>query len=365
MSIDLTVIIVSWNCRDRLDACLRSVFEAADEISREVIVVDNGSQDGTPEYLRAGWPAVRVIPLPRNHGFGVANNVGFAAATGDYILVLNPDTRILPGMLSTMIETLRADETIGCVGAKHYNPDLSLQWSMDDFPSLLNESLHYSDLYRLPFLRGWLRRKYPRWSDHNSPRDVAWVNGACMMVPRAVYEATGGFDDYFFLFAEELDWCLRIWRAGWRVRFLPTAGLIHDLGGTFDPHDWRRLVLLYQSSLRYYRRHRPLPELAGLHLMIRLNALVRLIILLTTGAAEGIARRPVLPEPFRRAVVQHENPLPLPIALRMWWAILTLRTDTELRPVTPSRVGESQPVTGFESPLPPESSVAADDRQHG
>jgi GT2 family glycosyltransferase len=343
MNVDVTVIIVSWNCRDRLDDCLRSIEQAPDQVSREVVIVDNGSQDGTPEHVRKHWPQVRLVALPRNHGFGAANNVGFASAAGDYILVLNPDTRILPGMLTTMLDTLRADPSIGCVGARHYNPDMSLQWSMDDFPSLLNESIHYCDVYRLPFLRGWLRRKYPRWSDHDEPRDVDWVNGACMMVPRAVYAATGGFDDYFFLFAEELDWCLRIWRAGWRVRFLPAAGLIHDLGGTFDPRDWRRLVLLYQSSLRYYRRHRPLPELLGLHLVIRANALARLVILLLSGGAEQVARRPMLPEPFRRAVVQHENPLPLPLALRMWWAILTLRTDTELRPITPDRVAVAQP----------------------
>lgn len=338
MSVDVTILSVSWNCREVLDACLQSIEDMPDAVTREVIIVDNGSSDGTPEFLRRARPGVRVVALPRNYGFGAANNVGFGLATGDYVLVLNPDTRVLPGMLTTMVDVLRADPTIGCVGAKHYNPDMSLQWSMDDFPSLLNESIHYCDLYRLPFLRGWLTRKYPRWSDHDEERDVSWVNGACMMVPREVYSATRGFDDYFFLFGEELDWCLRIWRAGWRVRFLPTAGVVHALGGTFDPRDWRRLVMLYQGSLRYYRRHLSLGSRAGLHAVIRVNALVRLMILLAVSSAEAVARRPVVPERFRRAAVQHEHPLPLGTALRMWWAILTLRTDTEFRPMTPSRV---------------------------
>jgi GT2 family glycosyltransferase len=210
---------------------------------------------------------------------------------------------------------------------------------MDDFPSLLNESLHYTDLYRLPFLRGWLARTYPRWTDHDEARDVSWVNGACMMAPREVYAATGGFDDYFFLFAEELDWCLRIWQAGWRVRFLPDAGVVHDLGGTFDPRDWRRLVMLYQSSLRYYRRHLPLGSRVGLHAVIRVNAVVRLLILLTTGGAESLIKRPVVPEAFYRAVVQHEHRLPLRTALLLWWKVLVLRTDTPFRPATPGRVG--------------------------
>jgi GT2 family glycosyltransferase len=340
---DVTILIVSWNCRERLDGCLRSIEAAPDAVTREIVVVDNGSSDGTAEFLRRTWPAVRVVALSANHGFGAANNIGFGVAKGDNILVLNPDTFVLTGMLSTMLGVLRDDPGIGCVGARHYNPDMTLQWSMDDFPSLLNETIHYCDLYRLPFLRGWLTRKYPRWSDHDEARDVSWVNGACMMVPRAVYTATGGFDDYFFLFAEELDWCRRIWRAGWRVRFVPGAGVVHDLGGTFDPRDWRRLVMLYQGSLRYYRRHQPLGSRAGLHAVIRINALTRLVILLATGGAEAVARRPVVPERFLRAVVQHEQPLPLPIALRMWWAVLTLRTGTEFRPVTPSRVLDEDP----------------------
>jgi GT2 family glycosyltransferase len=338
MSVDVSVLIVSWNCRDRLDECLRSLRDAPDTVTREVVVVDNGSSDGTVESVRSRWPEVLVVPLPRNHGFGVANNVGFAHATGDYILVLNPDTRVLPGMLTTMLDVLRADPTIGCVGARHYNPDMSLQWSMDAFPSLLNDAIHYCDVHRLPFLRGWLTRTYPRWSDHTEARDVDWVNGACMMVPREVYAATGGFDDYFFLFAEELDWCLRIWRTRRRVRFLPAAGVVHELGGTFDPLDWRRLAMLYQGSLRYYRRHLSRADQLGLQAVIRVNALVRLGLLAGLAGAGAVAGRPVAPEPFRRAVVQHEHPVPTAIALRMWWAILTLRADSPLRPVPPAGV---------------------------
>jgi hypothetical protein len=336
LTVDVSVIVVNWNSRERLDACIASLVEAPDAISREIIVVDNDSSDGSVDHLRAQWPDVNVVALPRNQGFGVANNVGFAVSRGTYVLVLNPDTRVLPGMLTAMASTLREDPTIGCVGAKHYNPDMSLQWSMDDFPSLLNESIHYCDVHRLSFVRKWLRKRYPRWSDHDVPTDVSWVNGACMMVPRKVYSATGGFDEYFFLFAEELDWCLRIWRAGWRVRFIPTARVIHELGGTFDPLDTNRLVMIYQSSLRYYRRHNSIGERFGIHFVIRANAAVRIVLIAAMAAGERITGHQVSAR-FRRALIQHDAPLPLPTAMRMWWAILTLRTDASLRPVTPSR----------------------------
>jgi N-acetylglucosaminyl-diphospho-decaprenol L-rhamnosyltransferase len=340
---ELSILIVSWNCRDLIGPCLQSIEDAPDAVTREIIVVDNGSLDGTPDYVREFRPDVRVIALGENHGFGAANNIAFGSARGQFILLLNPDTLVRPGMMARMIATLRDDDSIGCVGAKHYNPDGSLQWSMDDFPSLLNEAVHYTDVYRLPFLTRWLRRSFPRWSDHDVECDVSWVNGACMMVPRSVYAETGGFDDYFFLFAEELDWCLRIWRAGRRVRFLPDAVVVHKLGGTFDPQDWRRLAMLYQSSLRYYRRHLGWGSRAGLQIVIRINALVRLTILASAYGLRRITGRQLLPESTLQIVVQHEHPLPARLALRLWWKILTLRSDTRLRPVAPSRIRRDSP----------------------
>ena len=335
---EVSILIVTWNSRDRVLACLKTIHGLPDTVSREIVVVDNASADHTVEAIRAAWPDVHVVASPTNLGFGAANNLGYRLASGRNILILNPDTRLLPGALGEMVAALR-DPAIGCVGAKHYNTDMTLQWSMDDHPTVLSETIHYTDVHRLGLLRPWLHRRYPRWSAHNTERDVAWVNGACMMITRTVMDTVRGFDEYFFLFAEELDLCRRIWNAGWRVRFLPQAGVIHDLGGSFDPGDGRRLVLLHQGSFRYARRHFSPAQRGALHVFLRANALVRFATLLGVTAAEWVLRRPLMSELFLRLLVQHEDALPRSEAIRMWWAVATVRTNADIQPRTPRRVG--------------------------
>jgi Glycosyl transferase family group 2 len=128
---------------------------------------------------------------------------------------------------------------------------------MNDFPSLLNDIVWYTDAHRIPVVGPLLRSWFPVYSAHDTEREVGWVNGACMLVRQEVIKSVGGFDKYFFIFAEELDWCRRMWQAGWTVRFSPRVEVIHMLGGTFPSVDGRRTVLKYQAMLRYYRKHYP------------------------------------------------------------------------------------------------------------
>ncbi|MGL5828164.1 MAG: glycosyltransferase family 2 protein, partial [Angustibacter sp.] len=275
----VSILIVNWNSSELLDQALNSLQSETRDISFEVVVVDNGSRDGSLDMLEHKWPQVRRVELPTNHGFGVANNIGFKHCRANYILLLNADTICLPTTVSGLVRAMDEHPEAGCIGARHLNPDLSLQWSMDDFPSLLNDSLRYLDLIRLPALRGWLRKKYPAFSDHDVDREVDWVNGACLIIRKEVLDTVGGFDPYFFIYAEELDWCFRIWRGGWTVRFTPTAEVIHIHGGSFNATDGRRTILIYQSLKRYYHKHYSRRKYRAIFAMVAINSLWRILAL--------------------------------------------------------------------------------------
>jgi N-acetylglucosaminyl-diphospho-decaprenol L-rhamnosyltransferase len=327
---DVSVVIVSWNARELTDAAIRSLYEHNDPESLQVIVVDNGSVDGTSEHLRRNWPYVELVEPGENTGFSRGNNIGFGCARGRYVLLLNSDTIVLPTTVPGLVRVLDAEPAVGCVGARHLNPDLSLQWSVDDFPGVANDFLHYTDLYRLPVLQGWLARRWPRWTAHDEERDVDWVNGACMLVRREVIDDTGGFDESFFIFAEELDWCQRIWDAGWRVRFVPDAELIHIQGGTFTSANGRRRLMIYQSSLRYYRKHKSRAARIGLRAVIVANAAARLPLI----GAFGMLRKVGLVEADQLwLALTQDNVAPSPaVALRTWCKTLWLSADEPIRP---------------------------------
>jgi len=326
----VSVVIVNWNSRDLLDQALTSLHEPTATVSFETIVVDNGSHDGSLDYLREKWPEVVVVPLERNHGFAGANNIGFKSCRGTFILLLNVDTISQPSMISGMVEVMNEHPETGCVGARHLNPDRSLQWSMDDFPSLLNDTLRYTDLIRLPILQGWLKRKYPAFTDHDEEREVGWVNGACFMVRREIVDTVGGLDEYFFIYAEELDWCFRIWQAGWTVRFTPRARVIHLHGGSFNATDGKRTILLYQSLRRYYRKHYSPAKYHAISAMVMVNALWRLGALAGMHAAAMVGRPPG--QQLWELVTQQHARSPWSVMYRTWWKTMWVTSEDPIRP---------------------------------
>lgn len=326
----VSVVIVNWNSKELLKQALTTLHDTTTTVPFETIVVDNGSHDGSVAYLREDWPDVVVVPLDRNHGFAGANNIGFKHCRGKYILLLNVDTISLPTMISGLVECMEEHPEAGCVGARHLNPDGSLQWSMDDFPSVLNDTLRYTDLIRLPFLQGWLKRKYPAFTDHDVEREVGWVNGACLMIRREVLDVVGGLDEYFFIYAEELDWCFRIWQAGWTVRFTPRAEVIHIHGGSFNATDGKRTILLYQSLRRYYRKHYSSLKYHTISTMVALNALWRLGALAVMHAAAKLGLEPK--QGLWELVTQQHARSPWSVMYRTWWKTIWVTPDDPIRP---------------------------------
>jgi GT2 family glycosyltransferase len=238
----ISVVIVSYNTRDMTAECLRTLDRGLQGIPSEIIVVDNGSADGSVEAIRADFPAVRVIANPDNTGFGAANNLGMQAARGDFFLLLNSDAFPEPEAAATMLAYLRENPRAGVVGPRTLNKDGSLQISCYKFPSPAHawqENL-------------WLSRGYSDWA-HDTEREVEFIIGACMLVRREVFAEVGGFDEKFFMYSEETDWQRRIWDAGWKIVFLPNARVTH-LGGASGGTQSAKVRRYFFDSLDYYSR---------------------------------------------------------------------------------------------------------------
>jgi GT2 family glycosyltransferase len=251
----VSVVIVNWNTRVFLEQALRSLLVQTDQPRYEIVVVDNGSTDGSAEVVRTQWPDVKLICHAANVGFAAGNNAGFAHASGEYVLLLNSDTLVLRSTLPGLVSVLRRDPGVGCVGARHLNADGSLQRSTNEFPTLLNDALELTEISRLKIVQRVLLRRFPWWSDHIRACETGWVNGACMMVRRQVIEEIGGLDETFFAYAEEVDWCYRMCHAGWRVVFTPAAEVVHFSGQSLNSDPGLRLRLRYRGHAKFYRKH--------------------------------------------------------------------------------------------------------------
>ena len=249
---DVSVIVVNWNTRPLLASCLRSVFETAGDLRPEVIVVDNGSTDGSVEMVRRDFPAVRLIANQGNRGFVRANNQALSIAQGRYLLLLNSDAVLLPGSLRRMVQFAEEHPQAGIVGPQILNPDGSFQSSYMDFPTLFSELLLMTKLSKL--VRGPYFPSYPPRRSQET-RAVDWMQGACLLIRRETVAEIGGMDEDFFMYSEEVDWCWRARQAGWMVYYLPTATVLHWGGQSSSRSPARRRVMVYESKRRFLEKH--------------------------------------------------------------------------------------------------------------
>jgi GT2 family glycosyltransferase len=253
---DVSVIIVNWNTRDILHNCLSSVFNQPEGIKFEVIVVDNGSTDGSVEMIRAEFPQVILLANNANRGFAAANNQGFRIARGEYVLLLNSDTLLFSGSIAKTITFANAHPQAAVVGCRVLNQNMSLQPTCFMFPSLLNMLFASTYLYKIfPRSRLWGRERMTWW-DRNDARKVDVVTGCFMLVQKSAIDQVGGMDERFFMYGEETDWCYRFKLAGWEVMFTPCAQIIH-LGKASSAqvkHEMR--LQLSGSILLYFKKHK-------------------------------------------------------------------------------------------------------------
>jgi GT2 family glycosyltransferase len=227
---DLSVVIVSFNTREVLRRCLKTLATEAKQFSAEVLVVDNASRDGSAEMVISEFPHVRLLQAGKNLGFAAANNLAFQAAQGKYLVLLNSDAFLLPGALDRAIAHMEEYPGTGLAGGRLIGEDGSWQPSARQFPSLLNDFMSFSGLaHRFQKSRFWGRADRT-WADPLEETGTDWVPGAFSIIRASVLEQVGGFDDSFFLYYEEVDLCRRIKAAGYAVRYLPDVGVVH-LGG--------------------------------------------------------------------------------------------------------------------------------------
>jgi len=275
-SVDLSIIIVSWNVWDLLRSCL----EALERISRpsatehsvrsfgsttapatfEVIVVDSASQDVTVDGVRAKFPWVRLLASAENLGFTRGNNRGFAEARGEFIFFLNPDTEILASVgdetmntLTTLFTAIRGDATVGIVGPQLRYADGTLQSSRRRFPTPLTGFFESTWLAQLWPNNPWARHLHMTDWPATIRQDVDWLMGAAMLCRRAALE-TPPFDEGFFMYSEELDLCRRVKAAGWRVVYVPEAVLVHYEGRSSEQVKAARHIHFNTSKVRYVRK---------------------------------------------------------------------------------------------------------------
>ncbi|MGQ9599750.1 MAG: glycosyltransferase family 2 protein [Anaerolineae bacterium] len=255
--IDLTVIIVSWNVRDLLRRCLRSIRDSAltSDLQFEIVVVDNASSDGSPEMIAAEFPDVRLVANAENRGFTAANNQGLALSQGRFLLLLNPDTEVVGDALPTMVRYMEAHPEVGAVGPQLRYPDGSLQSSRRRFPTFATALVESTVIQEWWTDNRFLHRYYMADTPDDVIQPVDWIVGACLMVRREVYERVGGLDERFFMYSEELDWCRRIKSAGWTVVYLPDAVVVHHEGKSSEQAVAARHIYFHSSKVRYFSKH--------------------------------------------------------------------------------------------------------------
>jgi len=273
---DLSVIIINWNTADMLRDCLQSTFAGLGTLHAEVIVVDNASTDGSAAMVRTLFPAVKLICNRDNRGFAAANNQALRAARGRYCLLLNSDTLVHGQVLPASIIYMDMDNHshIGALGCRVLNRDGTIQPSTSQFPGLINLLLQTSGLDRFQHVPALQRYRMPRWQ-RTTARDVETVSGCYLLVRRSVIDSVGLLDEAFFFFGEEVDWCQRIRRAGWTVRFAPVGDITHYGGGSSTSLNARRDIMLTAATVRLHRKHRGLLSALAAYLVLAVFNLSR------------------------------------------------------------------------------------------
>ncbi len=264
----LAVVIVSWNVRDLLAACLRSLSADLDRsgLAAQVWVVDNGSTDGTPQMVAEAFPAVHLVASQENLGFARANNLAlrailrnsqFAIRNSPPVWLLNPDTEVRPGATAALLDFMECTPQAGVASAKLLYPDGSLQHSAFRFPGLTQLLFEFLPLpprlYDIP-----LNGRYPRHLyEGETPFPVDHPLGAAMMVRAEAVADVGLLDEGFWMYCEEIDWCWRMRKAGWRAYCVPAARVVHHAGKSSGQVRVVSFVALWRSRLRLYGKHYP------------------------------------------------------------------------------------------------------------
>lgn len=261
---DLSIIILNYKTRGLTAQCLKGVLNSNPRLDYEIFIVDNDSRDGCLDYVKKKIresQRVKFIQSNKNQGMGAGNNLGVKQAKGKYILILNPDVAVFPGALEKMCQYLDNHPEVGVLGPKLITPAKTLQYSCFRFPAPFD---FVTRRISLPFGKKALSRYQMTAWDHNDIREVDWVQGSCMLLRQEIIAKIGMFDERFFMYLEDTDWCRRHWNVGYKVVYYPEVQLVHYYSrGAADsgliPSLFKKITWIHiLSAIKYFwkwRRH--------------------------------------------------------------------------------------------------------------
>ncbi len=288
--IEISVIIVSFNVKKYLEQSLRSIMAALRGMSSEVIVVDNGSRDGSVSMIRRRFPEVLIIDNKDNLGFARATNQALKRIRGRAVCLINPDTVVREDTFRLCLKYLNDHEDVGVVGCKIINPDGTLQLSCRrSFPTPF---IALTKVFGLSRLFPWSRvfgRYNLTYLDPDETVEVDAVSGSFMIVRKSVVDDVGMLDENFFLYGEDLDWCYRIKERGWKIVYYPAAQIIHYKGRSTQEAEFNSLHFFYEAMHLFVKKHFRSGWFLFPHWFIRLGIWIRSLISFAARAASRIA----------------------------------------------------------------------------
>jgi GT2 family glycosyltransferase len=273
--VEVSIIVVNYKTKDLTLDCLKSIYRECSRKSFEIILVDNNSEDGSAEAFREQFPGVKLLALHENIGFGRANNLAAQHATGNYLLLLNPDTVVLDDAIYRLMDFASSRPSAGIWGGRTYLPDMSLNpascwgrmtlWSLFCSLTGLRSRFFSSRFFNTEGYGGWRR---------DTVAEVDIVTGCLLLIGRDLWDRLGGFDPVFFMYGEDCDLCLRAKALGYRPAITPNASIIHYVGQS----EWlppRKRVQLLAAAVTIIRRHWPWPKRLPGYLLVYAHPYLR------------------------------------------------------------------------------------------
>jgi len=273
----LSIIIVNYNSGEELIVCIKSIIRYLTNVSYEIIVVDNNSTDNSRELLKEFSAEIKTIILETNTGYAIANNYGMEQCKGEYILLLNPDTYLNNNSIKQMIVFLDNKPEVGVVGPLLTDQNGKSQLPSSNFPDLKQQILY---MLNFKFLLNRIARSYEQRKalKLKIPFEVDWISGACFMLKRTIYESVGGLDEGFFLYAEDVDWCIRIKDSGWKIYCYPSTEVVHIRGVSTKKNIFLLITTRYKSNLYFAKKHFSSSQLFILRIIVLIGLFFRLIL---------------------------------------------------------------------------------------
>lgn len=274
--IDLSVIVVSWNARSYLLECLESLRSQNDGLDKEIIVVDNGSSDGSPEGVSQEFPEVMLIQSEHNLGFAKANNIGIGQSKGKYVCLVNSDVVLLDGCLAALRDFMENNPEVGLCGPRLLNGNTTVQHSCRRFPTVWRLFCDAFRLHRVFAHSSLFAGEEMTDFSYDSKNEIEALSGAFLIVRKKAIAEVGLLDESFFMYSEDVDWCRRFYEAGWKVSFFPGSQAIHFGGGSSAAESSRFSVEKQRSVLIYFRKHHGRISCTLIRVIFLLHHLIRM-----------------------------------------------------------------------------------------